>query len=359
MASKATWHAGIRASGRGPPPLISFVAVGQVAPLTGFLREIGAPLERLLRRSHIPVALIEEAEALLPLHLVHRLIEVAASSEGIPDLGVVLGERTTVFDLPILGSALRRAVTVRDYLQRGIQLIGEVQPGERFWLTLEPGRVRFHQVVPGRLCAGRHHADLYTLAVTIQMLRRFIGGDWSPLDVHLAATDRSLVGDGSVFGDAEIRLGQPHSSFTISEASLMKTLPPEVRVMSEVTRPAGFQTAIPQDFLSSLEKITLDLLKAEALRIEAVAEAAELSTRTMQRRLGEIGLTYSTLVARVRCRVAVELLSQTELPVRQIAAAVGYKDPANFTRAFRRIAGKSPQEYRGRCRRAADASCRA
>jgi transcriptional regulator GlxA family with amidase domain len=139
----------------------------------------------------------------------------------------------------------------------------------------------------------------------------------------------------------------------------MKTLPPEVRVMSEVTRPAGFQTAIPQDFLSSLEKITLDLLKAEALRIEAVAEAAELSTRTMQRRLGEIGLTYSTLVARVRCRVAVELLSQTELPVRQIAAAVGYKDPANFTRAFRRIAGKSPQEYRGRCRRAADASCRA
>ena len=41
-----------------------------------------------------------------------------------------------------------------------------------------------------------------------------------------------------------------------------------------------------------------------------------------------------------------ELLGAGELPISEIASRLGYSDSAHFARAFRRIAGVSPREYR-------------
>lgn len=359
MALETVGHTSIEAPGRRQPPKIPLVSVGQLGPLTGFLDEIGAPVSRLLSRSHIPQALFEDSRALLPLHLVDRFLEVVASSEAIANLGAVVGERTTAFDLPILGPALQQAVTVRDYLQRGIELIGEVQPGERFWLTLESDQVRFHQVLPGPLSAGRYHADLYALVVTIGMLGRFADDKWHPREVCVLATDQCFIGDSSAFGDAEIRLAQPHSSFTIPIDLLTRRISPAARRAGKALGPQGpMRRSVPQDFLTSIETLVIDFLKAEALQLHAVAEAAGVSTRTLQRQLASLGMTYSALVARARRSLADEMLLQTQLPVREIAATLSYTDPANFTRAFRRAAGMSPRAYRIMCRASAGRACR-
>jgi AraC-like DNA-binding protein len=355
MVSETLRRIAIREPERKYPPAIPFVYVGQIAPLMGFLGEIGAPVSSFLQRSHIPEVMLEEPAGMVPLHLVHRLLEIAASAEGIGNLGLVLGRLTSAFDLPILGRELQRAVTVHDYLHKGMKLIGRVQPGEHFWLTLESDQVRFHQILPGRLCEGRHHADLYTLTVTIEMIRRFVGDEWSPREISLLATERRFIGDCCLFGDAEIRLGQTHSSFTIPTDLLMRP----VRFATRGTRPGPGSTGLaarsmPQDFLAGFETLAVALLKAGACRIDALAEAAGMTTRTLQRRLAENGLSYSTLVAKTRQSLAADWLSRTELPIREIATNLGYTDPANFTRAFRRSTGSSPRQYRLACGRSAN-----
>jgi len=47
-------------------------------------------------------------------------------------------------------------------------------------------------------------------------------------------------------------------------------------------------------------------------------------------------------------RPAREWLGGTAMPVTEIAAAFGYKDPANFTRAFRNSTGVAPTRFRSR-----------
>lgn len=336
------------------PPALPLVYVGQMAPLISFLGEIGAPVAKLLRESRIPVELFEDPDALVPLGLVHRLLENASRSDGIGNLGVLVGLRTAAFDLPVLGSELRQAITVYDYLQRGIRLIGRVQPGERFWLTLESDQVRFHQSLPGRLSAGRHQADLYTLVVTIGMLRRFAGDGWVPQEISLSATDRRFIGDCHVFGDAKIRLGQSHSSFTIPNELLLRPIRSAVGATGSAPEAKGLTNrSMPQGFVASIETLAVELLKAQACRIDTLAEAAGLTTRTLQRRLSDNGLSYSALVAETRRRLAADWLSRTELSVREIAMTLGYTDPANFTRAFRRTTGTSPRQYRLECRQSA------
>lgn len=85
-------------------------------------------------------------------------------------------------------------------------------------------------------------------------------------------------------------------------------------------------------------------------RLTLAAEIAGTSVRTLQRRLGARGSSYSELVDRARFDVASRMLTETDAPSIQIAQATAYTDPSHFARAFRRIAGVSPSEYRNQTR---------
>ncbi len=86
--------------------------------------------------------------------------------------------------------------------------------------------------------------------------------------------------------------------------------------------------------------------------IARAAKAAGMSARTLQRRLLDLGLTYSLLLDEVRLETACRLLEQSETSLAKIAATLGYADPANFTRAFQRWTGQTPSAFRRRVRRA-------
>ena len=84
--------------------------------------------------------------------------------------------------------------------------------------------------------------------------------------------------------------------------------------------------------------------------IAQAADAVGMSVRTLQRRLLHVGLTYSHLLDEVRFETACHLLERSETSLAEIAAALGYGDPANFTRAFLRWTGKTPSVFRRRSR---------
>ena len=318
-----------------------------VAPLVAFLDSLGAPTSRLLRQARIPPGLLDEAEGLVPLHLVHRLVEITGRWADIDNLGVVLGQRTSAFNLGAFGQLLGRALTVFDYLQTGARLIGSVTSGEQFWLTREGEQVRFHHFQPGHPGAGRCQSDLYALVVTISMLRRFLGQEWNPRDVRLLATDACMVGDLTVFGDAEVRLNQSHSSFTMPLSTLSQAVPASVRSrIAPSARVPQLKPDVPTGFVDSIELLVAELMMAGGLDIEVVAEAAGTTTRTLQRRLHTFGLSYSTLVQQARLSLASDWLAGSAMPISDIANVLGYRDPAHFSRAFRRKSGISPRQYR-------------
>ncbi len=80
--------------------------------------------------------------------------------------------------------------------------------------------------------------------------------------------------------------------------------------------------------------------------IGEMAVGLGLSQRTLQRRLNSAGTSYREVVARTRHRLACELLSGTTMPVKEIAYLTGYTEVANFSAAFKILAGHSPMAYR-------------
>jgi AraC-like DNA-binding protein len=84
----------------------------------------------------------------------------------------------------------------------------------------------------------------------------------------------------------------------------------------------------------------------EGVSIDRVARELHLSVRTLRRRLDALGVTFQRLLEEVRHRRAVEYLTHTQEAIESVAERLGYVDPSNFRRAFRRWTGLPPTAYR-------------
>jgi AraC family transcriptional regulator, regulatory protein of adaptative response / methylphosphotriester-DNA alkyltransferase methyltransferase len=90
---------------------------------------------------------------------------------------------------------------------------------------------------------------------------------------------------------------------------------------------------------------------AQPLELDDVARRLATSRRQLQRAFSEIGETsFRTYVAKVRMRKALDLLRDGRLPVREVANNVGYRQPAQFAKTFRRHHGAPPSSFRGQAR---------
>lgn len=80
--------------------------------------------------------------------------------------------------------------------------------------------------------------------------------------------------------------------------------------------------------------------------LSEVAQALLVSPRTLKRRLSDHGVRFHDLVSEVRRAEAVRLLRHSVLTVEQIGTQLGYADPGNFCRAFKRWTGQTPGAFR-------------
>ena len=81
---------------------------------------------------------------------------------------------------------------------------------------------------------------------------------------------------------------------------------------------------------------------------DGIAARLNLSARTLHRQLKEEGASLQELKDEVRSARARELLHRSVKPVKQVAAAVGFRNEKSFIRAFRGWTGTSPAQFRRR-----------
>ena len=86
---------------------------------------------------------------------------------------------------------------------------------------------------------------------------------------------------------------------------------------------------------------------ATELSLDDIARRVASSRRQLQRAYAEIGdTTFRDHLTRIRMERAAELLAGRGLTVREVAYRVGYRQPAQFAKAFRRHHGHSPSDFR-------------
>jgi len=86
---------------------------------------------------------------------------------------------------------------------------------------------------------------------------------------------------------------------------------------------------------------------ASDLSLDDIARRVASSRRQLQRAYAEIGsTTFREHLTGVRMDRAAEMLQTRGLTVREVAHRVGYRQPAQFAKAFRRHHGLAPSDFR-------------
>lgn len=83
-------------------------------------------------------------------------------------------------------------------------------------------------------------------------------------------------------------------------------------------------------------------------KLNDIADELHITPRTLIRRLRRLGTTYQQITDDFLLARAQEMLENDELAIKQVAANLGFDNPANFGKAFRRWCGVSPGAYRKR-----------
>ncbi|WP_326536075.1 AraC family transcriptional regulator [Pseudorhodoferax sp.] len=107
-------------------------------------------------------------------------------------------------------------------------------------------------------------------------------------------------------------------------------------------RPAQAEAEVGERVRSYLRQ----RLTGQSPSMEQVAQALQLSTTSLMRRLQDEGLGFQYLKDGLRREVSMHYLQSSGLPLGEIAYRVGFSEPATFCRAFKKWTGTTPGGFR-------------
>ncbi len=100
------------------------------------------------------------------------------------------------------------------------------------------------------------------------------------------------------------------------------------------------------DFLAGFRSLLRQHIGKGGLNVESAAAIVAMSRWKLARQLALHGTDISAEVACAKWDFAQDRLVHSEQSIEEISMALGYSDPANFSRAFAREKGQSASKFR-------------
>ncbi|MCC6764030.1 MAG: helix-turn-helix domain-containing protein [Deltaproteobacteria bacterium] len=321
--------------------------VAILRPFERFLRRIGAPLERVAERVHLPLEMLRDPEALVPARLGAAFVAEAARVSGIEHLGATVAATTRIGELGTYGRMLARAASLQEVLTTVRRFHASHHSGEVYWLEAAPAPPLLCQRFTVQLDDPNGQMSQYAILLVADLLAALARGAWRPT-VHLRKEVPRSVADTPWGERADLRFGHDRCAVALDPQALPAVaLPGALPIDAARELVDWYGTRPAAGFVPSLRQWLGRVLRTDAVRIEVLAETVGTTPRTLQRRLAEVGTTYARVLGEARFQIAASLLAR-DVEIREVARAVGYRDAAHLTRAFRRWSGTTPSAYRSR-----------
>ena len=240
---------------------------------------------------------------------------------------------------------MRGAPTVGAALSVAARRGTHFNTGQRYWITVRGDSVWLQRCYARALDVGRQQTLDFALAVILKLIRLGAGPGWRPTEIRFEGPPPAHAERLASLAP-RVRFGERNGALNFPHAILALPLP-AFAAPRESGRQTGRGGALPSPDLPGSLRQTIDaLLRLRRANLAAVADAAGTSVRSLQRQLATDGKNFHGLLEQARCRAACRMLAEDDRKVIEISISLGYSDAANFTRAFRRWTGVSPQQFR-------------
>ena len=329
------------------------VGIGWIHPFLEILEEVGAPFDKIMRQADLPSLAVDDLEALVPTANIYRFVELASKTTGMSDLGLRAGSRLDIELLSLDGetSWTRPGVfrSIKNFINSALASSSNLEMWMESRSDPEETTEFFYLGTFGPDNPAFPAVEQFMVALMVRWIRYGAHPRWNPAQVNVRAASIPEATLRALVGDAEIRCEQSGTSILFPPQPFMgpmEDLPSKGSAIWRRHRKSLRDTAGEQDLSASLRVILPAYLPDGSPTIQQAARLAGTSVRTLQRRLGAQDITYSQLLEDLRHDLAIYLLRDPGRQAAEVSHELGYRDPAIFTRAFRRWTGQTPSQYR-------------
>lgn len=316
----------------------------------GVLRETGEPVDRALHQSGLPGSVEEDPHAYLYVPRVLDCVSACGGADAAMHFGFLAAQRMSLHSLrPETQVAFLNAPSGRARLEAMVRrctyedtaLVGHIIEEKRN-LRVCCDMVGFED------SPALAYSEWIQIYAFISTVRSIAGAEWCPEEITLAT--RSVPPDEAYesLPNTRILIGQPHCSILVPIETLARPGNPPV-----VPPPRSSRDVLPHPSVwtygTGLREMLKPYMSDAPLNLAEVAEMLDTTARTLQRRLSREGMIFRQVSDAARYEIACEMLADQDMKIIDVAFATGYENPQHFTRAFRRLAGVTPRDYRKSC----------
>jgi AraC-like DNA-binding protein len=305
-----------------------------------FLRELGVDAET-----------VRDTQARLPSQLSDVAFEKAAALIPDPAFALRAAQCWHPSNLGVVGYAWLSSGTLRSGLKRLERFARTLGNRFTYRCVQEPAGLRFvYDHGRGDAPIGHLMTD-FTLSIILDMCRTNFSGTLDPAAVTLRRPEPAEPQPYRDFFGCEIRFGALVDSFLL-DSQVADTPLPSANQQLATTFDAILteQLAVldKDDIVTRCKAYLLRQLTSGEPSEKALSAALAMSRRTLQRKLGELGLTYKSVLDETRHALALRYLDDPTKTVTDITFLLGFSEQSVFTRAFKRWSGQAPTAYRWR-----------
>ncbi len=320
---------------------IHFIKAAQALPFVQQLEEIGVPVDHLSQQTKMPIDSVRQQCGVIAEYSVWQFIELCATKEGYNFLGYDCALRQPITSLDKLGGfRMRMAPTLKMILEYFINDIQSETTGAFYSLQAENDAVWFYRLPMFGKKITSWQTEQYMIVIIIQIIRLCSGKHWLPEKIQISALNKPQQVPLE-WSNINIEWGCGATGIMLSKTQMM---------LSPITLETPLSYNDSENFTSISSPQLIDFIETQILtnrlNIHSTAEETGLSCATLKRRLLEMKTSYSKLIEQVRFDMAKQLLSQADTSILEVSIILAYDHHSSFTRAFKKMSGHTPNEYK-------------
>jgi len=315
----------------------------------------GLDAESMFREVGLDLDSLRDPNVRIPSETLVALLNLAAERCHDPVFGLRIANYAHPTSFYSLGIAICFSETLADFLERYVRYYRLITNNDVLEARTEKGIYRLEATPRPGMPLIPIRVDGFA-ALTVSTIRVALQREFAPLSVDLARPLPAGYEDKYTrFFGCPVNFDAPLTTIAIAEAVLAEKLPsadPTLTALYERLTVEYLRKIDRADFPARVQKELIRLLPTGVSGKDQVAQALNMSTRTLYNKLENTGTTYRDVLDSTRRYLAEEYIRR-DLPIYEIAYLIGFSDTANFSRAFKKWTGQSPMQFREAQQRAA------
>ncbi len=277
-----------------------------------------------------------------------KLWSLASQQSNDPCIGLKAASYWHPTTLHALGYAWMASASLREALQRTVRYLAIVTTASRLQMDIEGDKVILEFPFQASYIPAVESMDA-AMAVLVRLCRTSYGEGFQLQQVDLVRNAPDCQQQFVDFFQARIAFASGRNALVFDVHLLDKELPTAnaelVRVNDHIIA-EHLAELEKNDVVSQVIRQIIHLLPAGSISERDVAGKLNLSLRSLQRKLATEQTSYKKLLEQTRKELAVQYVRDSRQSINEVTYLLGFSEPANFSRAFRRWTGDSPSQYR-------------